>query len=140
MKFSHETMTILTKFPDKHFRTPKLKSEILCADCNFSMQLTISHGRNQLLPFLELPMIALTSQVNWWHHQLDYVTLSYERLLDHKLLMWPKWWHHLLSAFVNGCHRSKSQLHSMSPYKRFSIRVWSVQGDSWRILTGNFPN
>ena len=34
----------------------------------------VSHGRNQLLPFLEFPMIALTSQVDWWCHQLDYVT------------------------------------------------------------------
>ena len=28
----------------------------------------VSHGKNQLLPFLEFPMIALTSQVDWWCH------------------------------------------------------------------------
>ena len=80
----------------------------------------VSPGRNQLLPFLELLVIALTNQFDWWHHELDCVTLSYKRLLDykldivHKLLNLTKVRHHLLSPFVKGYYRCKSQLQALT--------------------------
>ena len=86
------------------------------ANCisHYNLQSTdqVLHGRNQL----QLSVIALTSQIGWWSNEFHCVTLSYKRLLDHKLdivhklLMWPRWWHHLLPPFVKSYHRSKSQL------------------------------
>ena len=77
-----------------------LKSDVLenCISQHSSQSTDqVSHGRNQVSPFLDLSVTALTNQVDWWHHELDCVTLSYKRLLEDKpdiackLLMWRKW-------------------------------------------------
>ena len=101
---------------------------------HFSVRLTIywaSFKWKKSAPTIsELPVIALRSQVDWWRHELDCVTLSYKRLLDHKLdivhklLMWQKWWHHLLSPFATGYHRFKSlQVSTSSPQHVFLAGV-----------------
>lgn len=103
----------------------------------------VSHGRNQLVLFLEPPVIVLTSQPDWWHHQLDCVSLSCKRFLDNnlhnhgKLFMWPKWYN-IIYCLVLLRAVTDSNL-NVIPYPLstgFSIGVWLVGRDAsphWRF-------
>ena len=64
-------MAILTKFLNV-FVFPSWNLESHHSQCTDQ----VSHGRNQLLPFLKHPVIALITQVDWQHCQLNCVYLT----------------------------------------------------------------
>ena len=98
---------MLKKFPEKHFRTPKLKVKSICTCTNFNFSMPWSSNLQQEHP--------LTNEVDWWRHQPDHMSLAENDFwsVNYILVIWSNRWCYLSYLFLKGYHWSKFQLHTI---------------------------